>query len=137
MARILAIDYGMKRCGLAVTDPTQLIASRLETVENIKLMGWLERYFAAEAVETLVLGKPLRLDGSDTHASEPVRQFAEKFSKKWPQIKIEYVDERFTSKMASKALFEAGVPKMKRREKGLVDGVSAVLILQDYLEYRI
>lgn len=134
MARILAIDYGTKRVGLAVTDPLQMIATALETVENDKILTYLEEYFEKEAVELLVLGMPKNLDNSDTDATKAVEEFAQKFKEKFPKTSVEFQDERFTSKMALDAMIAGGTKKKYRQNKGNLDKVSAVIILQSYLE---
>jgi len=134
--RALAIDYGTKRCGIAVTDPNRLVAGRLPTVSTDEVIDWLKNYFQNETVSDLVLGLPLRLDGSDTHATAPVKKFAESVANFFPELKIHWIDERFTSKMAVQSMIQAGVPKKKRQEKGLIDGMSAVILLQEYLEFH-
>lgn len=133
--RALAIDYGTKRCGLAVTDPNRLVAGRLDTVETSKIFDWLKHYFQNEQVSDLVLGLPLRLDGTETHATSPVKLFAGEVASLYPALSIHWIDERYTSKMAVQSLIQAGVPKKKRQEKGLIDGMSAVIILQEFLQY--
>lgn len=133
MARILAIDYGIKRCGIAVTDVLQLIASPLTTVHSAELRNWLKQYFAAEPVELVIIGFPLNLDGTDTHATKPVKDFIRLFKKDHPGLPIEPVDEQFTSKLAAKALIESGLSRKARQDKGLLDQTAATLMLQDYL----
>ncbi|MEZ5071763.1 MAG: Holliday junction resolvase RuvX [Bacteroidales bacterium] len=134
MGRILAIDYGTKRTGIAVTDPHQRIASPLETVPTHDLMLYLDDYVARENVEALVVGRPLRLDGSDSQSMRPLTFFVNALRKRLPHLRVEWVDERFTSRMAQAALVEGGMKKSKRREKGALDKVSAALILQSYLD---
>jgi len=135
LARILSIDYGAKRCGIAVTDPLQIIASGLTTVNTPKLLDFLKNYFEKENVETVVIGYPQKLDNERTPDSLPlIKNFIKKFKKKYPDMPIEKEDEHFTSKMAVNAMIEGGVKKMKRRNKALVDKISAALILQSYLE---
>ncbi len=134
MARILAIDYGAKRCGLAATDNDQIIASALGFEPPEKLVLFLEKYFQKEEVEEVVIGFPTRLDGSDTDATELVRAFVKRFQKTFPDKKIVLHDETFTSKMAMNAMVTGGMKKKKRREKGNVDAVAATLILQSYME---
>lgn len=129
----MAIDFGLKRTGLAVTDPLQLIAGGLVTVETRKLMEYLEQYFRAEPVERVVIGDPRNNDGSDTHATKPVAYFIEAFQKKFPNLPIIPVDERFTSRMARKSMVEMGLSRKKRQNKALVDEISAIMILQEYL----
>lgn len=134
MARIVALDYGKKRTGVAVTDPLQIIATGLTTVDSQQLRPWLKDYFSKEMVEKVIIGMPVNLDGSDTDGTKPVKDFIRLFKKDHPAIAIATVDERYTSKMAVKALIESGVKKMDRREKGLVDEMAATLMLQDYLQ---
>ena len=135
MARILSIDYGGKRCGIAVTDPLQIIASGLTTVNTRELLDFLNNYFKKENVEKVVIGYPEKLDNERTPDSVPlIKNFIKKFKKKFPNLPIEKEDEHFTSKMAVNAMIEGGVKKMKRRNKALVDKISAALILQSYLE---
>jgi putative holliday junction resolvase len=133
MPRILAIDYGLKRCGIAVTDPLQIIASGLTTVETPKLMKFVKEYTATEAVERVIIGLPLNLDDSDTDATPLVRKFIEAFKKHLPQIPIEEVDERFSSKQASQSIAQMGLKKKDRQKKELVDEIAATLLLQEYL----
>ncbi|HTF81002.1 MAG TPA: Holliday junction resolvase RuvX [Cytophagales bacterium] len=133
MGRILAIDYGLKRTGLAVTDPLKIIASALDTVETKQLNTFLKAYLAKEAVETIVLGMPKNLNNQDTDITQVVKQRKAELSKLFPDIKIVYEDERFTSSMAQSAILESGVNKKTRRDKSLVDKVSATIILQSYM----
>lgn len=135
MARILAIDYGKKYCGIAVTDPEQIIASPFDTIETPKLVKFLSSYLNSEEVETIVLGYPLDLNGNPTDATPLVEHFAKTVRRKFPQLKLEFLEEEFTSKRATEALIAAGT-KQKDRKKatGNIDKVSAALILQDYLE---
>lgn len=134
MARILAIDYGKKRTGIAVTDPLQIIASGLTTVDSHQLRPWLKAYFAKEEVERVIIGLPVNLDNSATNATKPVKDFIRLFKKDNPAIPIETVDERYTSKMAVQALIESGVKKKDRRQKGLIDEMAATIMLQEYLQ---
>lgn len=133
MSRILAIDYGLKRTGLAVTDPLKIIATALETVETSTLLSYLQKYMAREPVERLVLGYPLRLNSQETEMTPHVRALEEKLKSSFPAIPISRIDERFTSSLAKQALIAGGMKKKDRRVKGNVDKVSAVLILQSYL----
>jgi putative holliday junction resolvase len=133
MGRILAIDYGMKRTGLAVTDPLKIIATALETVETQKLMERLSNYMAIEPVERIVIGMPVKTDGSDTHNTQPVLGFIEILKQKFPDMPISIEDERFTSKMAMQAMIQGGMKKSDRRDKTNVDKISAVLILQSFM----
>ena len=134
MARILSIDYGKKRTGLAVTDPLKIIASGLTTVETQKLVPFLKDYFAKEGVEEVIIGMPTNMDDSDTHATPLVRKFIEQFKKNFPTIPISEVDERFTSKMATQAMLDMGLKKKQRQNKALVDEIAATIMLQEYLQ---
>ncbi len=136
MGRILAIDYGRKRTGLAVTDPLQIIANALETVPTHTLMEYIRNYAAANALDAIVVGMPRQMDGTESESYVYIRPFVEKLRKAFPALKIEMVDERFTSKLAMQAIIAGGVPRAKRQDKGLVDRVSATIILQSYLEER-
>ena len=134
MARILAIDYGRKRTGLAVTDPLQIIATGLTTVESYKLIAFIKEYLKKETVELIIIGEPKNLDDSDTHATPFVNQAIENIKKEFPQIPIKMVDERFTSKMASRAMVDMGMKKKQRQDKALIDQIAATIMLQGYLE---
>ena len=133
MARILAIDYGLKRTGIAVTDPLQIIASGLTTVESPKLIPFLKEYMRTETVELMLIGEPKNWDDSDTHATPLVRQIMQRLQKEFPAIPLKPVDERFTSKLASRAMIEMGLKKKQRRNKALVDEIAATIMLQEYL----
>jgi putative holliday junction resolvase len=134
MPRILAIDYGKKRTGLAVTDPLQIIATGLTTVDSHQLRPFLKDYFSREEVERVIIGLPQNLDGSDTDATKPVKDFIRLFRKDHPAIPIETVDERYTSKMAVQALIASGVKKQERRNKKLVDEMAATIMLQEFIQ---
>ena len=134
MARILAIDYGTKRTGIAVTDPLRIIATALETVESDKLMNFLTTYFQKEPVDQLVVGMPKRLNNEDTDMTPLVRQLIEQLKKKFPDKRVALIDERFTSAIALQTMIAGGMKKKDRRVKGNVDKISATLILQSYLE---
>lgn len=134
MARILALDYGKKRTGIAVTDPLQIIATALETVATDELIGYLKKYFASESVEKVVIGYPLNFDDSPTHATPLVDKFIAKFSYVFPQLPIVTWDERLTSKMAAQTIAQLGLSKKQRENKALLDSISATIILQEYLE---
>jgi putative holliday junction resolvase len=134
MGRILAIDYGLKRTGIAVTDPLQIIANGLLTVETINILSFLKEYTTKEKVDLFVLGYPLNLDGTSTHGTEPVNNFRKKLETEFPAIPVTYEDERYTSKLAVEAMVQGGVKKKHRRDKSLIDKVSATIILQAYLE---
>lgn len=135
--RILSIDYGKKRTGIAVTDSLQLIAGPLETVDTPQLFAYLSSYIQREQVERIVIGKPLQTNGAPSENLQRIEQFVNRWKKKYPEIPIVYFDERFTSVLAHKAIISGGVKKKTRREdKGLVDRVSATIILEDYLRSR-
>ena len=136
MGRILAIDYGSKRVGLAVTDPLQIIASALDTVHSKDVVAYLKRYDEQEGIESFVLGMPKKLDNTDTNATPLVRQFEQLLRKNFPEKPLYLHDERFTSKMALDAMIAGGSKKKDRREKGNIDKVSAAIILQSFLESR-
>jgi len=136
MPRIMAIDYGKKRTGLAVTDPLQIIATGLTTVETPQLMNFLKEYFKKEPVELILVGEPTNWDDSDTHATPLVREFVTRLKKNFPAIPVQMVDERYTSKMASQAMIDMGMKKQQRRNKALVDEIAATIILQEYLHHR-
>lgn len=133
MARIICIDYGFKRTGLAVTDPLRIIATGLTTVDSKTLMAFLKDYFSKEVVELIIIGEPKNLDDSDTHATPLVESCIKELQKHFPTIPVKKVDERFTSKMASRAMIEMGMKKKQRRNKGLVDEIAAAILLQEYL----
>ena len=134
MARILCIDYGGKRTGIAVTDPLQIIATGLTTVDSKELIPFLKNYFLQEAVELIVIGEPKNLDDSDTHATPLVKEAIKKLQKEFPQIPIKTVDERFTSKMAKQAMIDMGMKKKNRQNKRTVDEIAATMMLQEYLQ---
>jgi putative Holliday junction resolvase len=134
MPRILAIDYGLKRTGLAVTDPLKIIATGLTTVETQKLFPFLREYFAKEEVELIIIGEPLNLDDSPTHATSLVKKAIDKLKRDFPKIPVRKVDERFTSKMASRAMIDMGLKKKQRQNKALVDEIAATIMLQEYLQ---
>lgn len=133
MARILCIDYGGKRTGLAVTDPFKIIATGLCTVETPKLMPFLKDYIVKEPVELILIGMPTNWDDTDTHATPLVKKFIELLQKQFPAIPIKEVDERYTSKMATQAMLEMGLKKKQRQNKGLIDEIAATIMLQEYL----
>jgi putative Holliday junction resolvase len=135
--RILSIDYGKKRTGLAVTDPLQIIAGGLGAVETSVLYEYIEAYIQREQVERIVIGKPMQPNGQPSENMVRVENFYNRWRKAHPEIPIEYYDERFTSVLAHRAMIDGGVKKKTRREnKGLVDEISATIILQDYLQSR-
>ena len=129
----MAIDYGLKRTGIAVTDPLQIIATGLTTVESPKLIAFLKEYMKTETVELILIGEPKNWDDSDTHATPLVRVMMGKLQKEFPAIPLKPVDERFTSKMASRAMVEMGMKKKQRQNKALVDEIAATIMLQEYL----
>ncbi|OFO76186.1 MULTISPECIES: Holliday junction resolvase RuvX [Prevotellaceae] len=137
MARILSIDYGKKRTGLAVTDSLQIIANGLATVSTSSLIDYLKDYIAKEPVERIVIGRPTQPDGRPSENLVRVEQFVNRWRKLVPNIPIEYYDERFTSVIAHQVVIDSGVKKKVRKEnKGLIDEISATIILQDYMQYR-
>lgn len=133
MARILAIDYGLKRTGIAVTDPFKIIATGLTTISSPELIRFLKDYFLKESVELVIIGEPKNWDDTDTHATPLVKTIIKKLKKEFPAMPIRTVDERFTSKMASQAMIDMGMKKMQRRNKALVDEIAATIMLQEYL----
>ncbi len=136
MARILSIDYGQKRTGLAVTDPLQIIANGLDTVATTNLQEWLFNYIATETVAEVVIGYPRHLDGNPTTLVPTIEKLRETLIKQFPKLVVSYMDEQFTSYEAKQIILQSGARKKKRRDKGLVDKISAVLILQNYLESK-
>ena len=136
MARIICIDYGGKRCGLAVTDPLQIIATALTTVATKELFTYLAAYFAKEPVELILIGEPLNLDDTPTHATPLVKKAIAELTKKFPTIPIQTVDERFSSKNAVRAMVEMGMKKKDRQDKKNVDQIAATILLQEYLTNR-
>ncbi len=136
MARILAIDYGTKRVGVAVSDPLQIIANGLDTIPTNTIFDFLKKYIAEEEVETLVVGMPMHLDGQPAQIADKVELFIKAFQKLFPDILVETYDERFTSEDAKRIILQSGAKKKKRQDKGLVDKVAAILILQGYMEAR-
>ena len=134
--RILSIDYGKKRTGIAVTDPLQLIAHGLTTVDTKELLKFLQEYVSREPVERIVIGLPVQPNGQPSENQARVRSFTGTLAKALPEIPIEFYDERFTSVLAQRAILDRGIGKMKRRDKGLVDEISATIILQNYMEQR-
>lgn len=135
MGRILALDYGSKRTGIAITDELQLIASGLTTVATSELMDFLTKYIASEKVELVLVGEPKQKDGSHSDIEEVIKKFLVKFSKSFPDLLVKRVDERYTSKMAFQTMIDSGLKKKQRRNKALIDEISATIILQEYL-YR-
>ena len=136
MARILSIDYGKKRTGIAVTDPLQLIAGGLATVSTSELFDWLKAYMTKESVERIVIGEPRQPNGQPSENLERVQQFVNRWRKAVPEVPIEFFDERFTSVLAHQAMIDGGLKKKARQDKALVDEISATIILEDYLRSR-
>ena len=136
MARILSIDYGKKRTGLAVTDPLQIIAGGLATVSTSELFDYLQAYIAREEVERIVIGEPRQPNGQPSENLQRVQQFVNRWRKAVPQIPIVFYDERFTSVLAHQAMLDGGLKKKARQDKALVDEISATIILQDYMRSK-
>lgn len=136
MSQVVAIDYGKVRCGIAATDDMQLIASVLATVETKNIFSFLEKYFSENKVETLVIGLPTDLKGNLSEIETDILKFIEKVKELFPEVEIHRFDERFTSKMASFFISQSGKNKKQRQEKGLIDKVSATIILQNFLEQK-
>lgn len=136
MGRILAIDYGKRRTGIAVTDPLQLIAGGLTTVETKELERWLAEYFQREEVTTIVLGKPLQMNGQPSETWRYIEPLAGRLRHAYPDKEVLFYDERFTSVLAHRAMIEGGMKRSDRRDKAVVDKIAATLILEDFLQYR-
>jgi len=136
MGRILAIDYGRKRAGVAVTDPLKIIANGLDTVPSHTLIEFLRKYFSEEDVEQVIIGYPMQMNNTPSESVLFVNEFIKRFKKVFPDRNIAQVDERFTSKIASRVMIESGIKKQQRKNKALVDKISATLILQSYLETK-
>lgn len=136
MGRIVALDFGLKRTGIAMTDELQIIASPLTTVDSAELMFFLKDLLLKNKVDTIVLGEPKRLNNEDTHITQNVYLLKEALEKEFPVQKIELVDERFTSKIAMQSMIDSGMKKKQRQEKGTVDRISAAIILQSYMNQR-
>jgi putative Holliday junction resolvase len=136
LGRLLSIDYGKKRVGIAATDELQIAANALDTLPPAEALNFLQRYAATHKVDAVVVGMPVNLNGQPAEAAEGAKNFAVRLKKLLPDVEVDTFDERFTSKLAKQAIIEAGVKKMARRNKALVDKVSACIILQSYMEYR-
>ena len=136
LARILSIDYGKKRTGIAVTDPLQIIAGGLATVSTSELFDWLKAYLAKESVERIIIGEPRQPNGQPSENLQRVQQFVNRWRKAVPEVPIEYFDERFTSVLAHQAMLDGGLKKKVRQDKALVDEISATIILEDYLRSK-
>ena len=137
MGQILAVDFGKKRCGLAATDDLRIIASGLDTVETSVLMEFLRNYFSENSVDEVVIGLPTDLKGNMSEVEQDIQKFIEEFKNEFPEVSVVRFDERFTSKIASYFISQSGKNKKQRQEKGLIDKVSATLILQQYLEQKL
>ena len=133
MGRILALDYGTRRTGVAVTDELQIIASGLTTVPTEELLSFLKNYFSEETVELVLIGEPRQKDGTHSAVEEEIQKFLKDFATEFPDMEVKRVDERFSSKMAFQTMIDSGLKKKQRRDKGLIDEISATIILQDYL----
>ena len=136
MGRILAIDYGRKRCGIAVTDALQIIATGLKTVPAAELMDFLKQYTQMEQVDTFVVGYAKQMDATDSESMQYIRPFVKKLAETFPQTPVEMIDERFTSKIAFQSMIDGGLKKKQRQDKALIDTVSATIILQSYMEQK-
>lgn len=133
MGRVLALDYGSKRTGIAITDELQLIASGLTTVATSTLMDFLKKYIASEKVDLVLVGEPKQKDGTHSNIEMEIQKFLKKFSEAFPDLEVKRVDERYTSKMAFQTMIDSGLKKKQRQNKALVDEISATIILQEYL----
>jgi len=134
MPRIMAFDYGTKRIGIAVTDPLQIIATGLETVHPKDIVEYLKKYLVKEAVEKFIVGEPKQMDGTPSQSAPMIKGFVTLLKKHFPLIPMEMIDERFTSKMASAVIAQSGMKKTHRQDKSRIDTISAIIILQSYLE---
>ena len=137
MPRILAIDYGLKRTGIAITDEMQIIASGLTTIPSEISIAFLKDYFDKEKVEKVLIGEPKQMNGEPSESTEIIEKFVNKFKGNFPKMPLERVDERFTSKMAFQTMIDSGLKKNQRKNKALVDEISATIMLQDYLTRKI
>ena len=136
MSRILAIDFGIKRTGIAVTDEMQMIAFGLTTIPSETAINFLKDYFSKEIVSIVIIGEPKQMDGTPSQSADLINNFVVKFQETFPEILVERVDERFTSKMAFQTMIDSGLNKKQRQNKALVDEIAATIILQDYLHYK-
>ncbi len=136
MPRILSIDYGIKRTGLAVTDELQIIASGLTTIPSSEVMFFLKDYFSKENVAKVLIGEPKQMNGQPSQSAPIIEKFVDDFKATFPEIKVERVDERFTSKMAFQTMIDSGLKKKQRQNKALVDEIAATIMLQDYLSRK-
>lgn len=134
MGRLLAIDYGLKRVGIAVTDPDKIIATALTTIETVKLLDFLRRYLSQEKVDLVIVGEPKQMNNQPSEIENHIKTFINQFKKVFPEISVHRFDERFTSKMAFQAMLDSGISRKARQNKALVDTISATIILQSYME---
>jgi putative Holliday junction resolvase len=135
LGRIIALDYGTKRVGIAVTDPLQIIATGLKTIPTSEVWTFLKEYLVQEKIEYLVIGYPMQMNGTGSESLRVINPFIQKFRKIYPNINVELVDERFTSKIAFQTMIDGGLKKKDRQNKALIDTISATIILQSYMEY--
>jgi putative holliday junction resolvase len=136
MPRILSLDYGVKRTGIAVTDEMQIIASGLTTVPSETLITFLKDYFSKEKVEKVIIGEPKQMDGTPSESAPIINKFIKTFTMTFPEISLDRVDERFTSKMAFQTMIDSGLKKKQRQNKGLIDEIAATIMLQDYMSRK-
>uniref|UniRef100_UPI00404A4A04 Holliday junction resolvase RuvX n=1 Tax=Flavobacterium sp. TaxID=239 RepID=UPI00404A4A04 len=136
MPRILAIDYGMKRTGIAITDEMQIIASGLTTVPSANLIVFLKDYFSKEKVEKVIVGEPKQMNGTPSESTAIIEKFIHKFQKEFPEMPLDRIDERFTSKMAFQTMIDSGLKKQQRKNKALIDEIAATIMLQDYMNKK-
>lgn len=136
MARLMAIDYGLKRTGIAVTDEMQIIASGLTTVSTAEIFDFLADYFKKERVQTVIVGEPKQMDGTQSESEPLIQEFLKKFETQFPDLNVVRFDERFTSKMAFQTMIDSGLKKKQRQNKGLVDEIAATILLQDYMQQQ-
>jgi len=136
MSRVLAIDYGAKRTGIAITDEMKIIASGLTTIPTVNLFDFLKQYFNTEKVERVLIGEPKQMNGQPSESNEIIQKFIQKFEQTFPSIPLEKVDERFTSKMAFQTMIDSGLNKKQRQNKALIDEIAATILLQDYLSRK-
>lgn len=136
MPRILAIDYGQKRTGIAVTDELQIIASGLTTIPSATVIDFLKKYFQEESVESVIIGEPKQMNGLPSESASVIKGFVTHFTNHFPEMKIIRMDERFTSKMAFQTMIDSGLSKKQRQNKGLIDEIAATILLQDYLSKK-
>lgn len=135
--RLMAFDYGTKRIGIAVSDPMQIIATALTTVHPDEVWSFLKTYLSTEQVSTFVVGKPLQMDGTDSESASHILGFVRKLKREFPTVPVVEIDERFTSKMASSVIAQSGIKKNKKQNKGLIDTISATIILQTYMDTKV